>query len=335
MKELILYEDLPLDATSPLDLDCDGDSLLGLSEIPLAAEFNGENLYGIMPKSKWGWPWDKNYNSNYVVKISFMGKTLYWHKWAVVPLMKVQQQLFDEGWNKKYYWEDLQTWNKRMIAGTNTPSNHSWPTAIDINPRYNPMRYDNKLVTDIPYRIVEIFKRYGFKWGGEYRTVKDAMHFEYLGEPVKDYVGRRVLSLKDPYMNGEDVKEAQTLLAYYGYDISADGVFGPYTDACTKSFQGSKILLADGIIGANTWTELLAKKSDRILKMGMRGKDVEWIQKALNKTINVQIKVDGMFGNDTNTAIKLFQKKNYLSVDGVIGAKTWQVIRNRISQTYR
>jgi peptidoglycan hydrolase-like protein with peptidoglycan-binding domain len=42
-----------------------------------------------------------------------------------------------------------------------------------------------------------------------------------------------------------------------------------------------------------------------------------------------------MFGNDTNTAIKLFQKKNYLSVDGVIGAKTWQTIRNRISQTYR
>lgn len=335
MKDLILYEDLLLDMVSPEDLTWSGDSVQGLSEKPLAAEFDGENLYGAMPKDKWGWPWDKNYNSTYVVKISFMGKLLYWHKWAVVPLMKVQQQLVDEGWDKKYRWEDLQTWNKRMIAGTSTPSNHSWPTAIDINPKYNPMRYDNKLITDIPYRVVEIFKRYGFKWGGEYRTVKDAMHFEYLGEPVKDYVGRRVLSLKDPYMRGDDVKEAQTLLAYYGYDIKADGVFGAFTDACVRSFQASKMRIANGIIEASTWQELLAKKVDRTLKVGMLGKDVEWIQKVLNKTINAQIKTNGIFGNDTGVAVKSFQRKNYLSVDGVIGAKTWSIIRNRISQTYR
>lgn len=334
MTDIILYEELPLGFTGPIDVSCSGDSLLGLSEIPLAAEFDGENLYGLISKNKWGWPWDKGYDSTYVIRVLFMGKPLYWHKWAVIPLMNVEKQLIAEGFNKKYHWEDLQTWNKRMIAGTNTPSNHSWPVAIDINPKYNTMRYDNKLVTDIPYRVVEIFKRYGFKWGGEYKTVKDAMHFEYLGEPVKEEL-RRVLLLKTPNMTGNDVKELQTLLAYYGYDVVSTGTFDTYIDACVKSFQASKMLPADGIVGYETWKELLSKKPDRTLRMGMKGKDVEWIQKALNKVSNSQIKIDGLFGNDTNVAVKSFQKKNYLSVDGVIGPKTWSLIRNRISQTYR
>ncbi len=303
------------------------DSVLGLESIPLESEFDGEQIYGKMPSDKWGWPWSSGYNETYVTKVSFMGKSLYWHKWAVVPLMKVQAQLIDEGWDKKYYWTDLQTWNKRMIAGTNIPSNHAWPTAIDINPAKNPMRYDNKLVTDIPYRIVEIFKRYGFRWGGEYRTVKDAMHFEYLGEPVKEYVGRRVLSLKTPYMRGDDVKEAQTLMKYYNYDLEIDGVFGPQTDACVRSFQASKMLASDGIVGSQTWTTLIAKASDRTLKMGMSGKDVLWIQKAINKIIKAQIATDGVFGNDTQVAVKSFQKATKLNIDGIVGPNTWAMLR--------
>ena len=329
MSDTIFYEDLPLEVEVPIDLPSDGDSIVGLSSVPLESEFDGEQLYGAMPSSKWGWPWSSGYDATYVIKVSFMGKTLYWHKWAAVPLMKVQEQLIAEGWDRRYHWEDLQTWNKRMIAGTNIPSNHAWPTAIDINPKQNPMRYDNILVTDIPYRIVEIFKRYGFRWGGEYKSVKDAMHFEYLGEPVKEYSGKRVLSLKSPMMTGSDVKEAQSLLFYYGYDLDIDGVFGEHSDACTRSFQASKMLTNDGIVGTVTWTELMAKRKDRVLRMGTSGKDVEWVQKVVNKTINAQIDVDGVFGNDTLVAVKSFQKENALVEDGIVGAKTWWTLRNK------
>jgi peptidoglycan hydrolase-like protein with peptidoglycan-binding domain len=311
----------------------DRDSILGLVQMPHKSTFDGEGLYGAMPASLWGWPWANNYNATYVVKVNFMGKSLYWHKWAVVPLMKVQDQLRAEGWDKKYHWEDLQTWNKRMIAGTKIPSNHAWPTAIDINPRQNPMRYDNKLVTDIPYRVVEIFKRYGFKWGGEYRTVKDAMHFEYLGPPVKEYDTSRSLELTDPYMKGDDVKELQTLLQYYGYALTnddIDGVFGPHTDAWVRSYQASKMLESDGIVGSITWTSLRSKLEDRVLRRGSEGKDVYWVQRVLDKVGIVEWTdeaFDGRFGQATKEAVEDFQEKYELKVDGVVGPNTWKKLR--------
>jgi hypothetical protein len=297
------------------------DSVLGLDLLSLT--FNGENIYGSMPTSKWGNPWSAGYNDNYVVIVVFMGESLWWHKWAITPLMDVQAQLIAEGFDKTYHWNDLQTWNKRMIAGTNIPSNHAWPTAIDINPQQNP--YGKKLITDIPYRVVEIFMRYGFKWGGHFHSVKDAMHFEYLGEPVKE--GQRILSLTKPYMTGNDVLEAQTLLAYYGYAISLDGVFGPKTEALLRSFQASKMLLVDGVCGSSTWTVLKAKKEDRILREGMTGEDVKWVQKVLNKIHTANLATDGKFGSKTLVAIKLFQQKNSLDKDGIVGKKTWKMLR--------
>lgn len=329
MENLLVYE-LQDEAEDTYSESIDRDSVQGVYSDLDDSLFDGEQVYGAMPYDKWGNPWASNYNSTYVVKVNFMGKSLYWHKWAVVPLMNVQKQLIDEGWDKKYHWEDLQTWCKRVIAGTSVASNHSWPTAIDINPRQNPIRYDNKLITDIPYRIVEIFKRYGFRWGGEYRTIKDAMHFEYLGEPVKDYVGKRVLRLKDDYMRGDDVKELQELLKYYGYNVTVDGVFGPKTNAFVYSFQASKMLAVDGIVGSNTWASLLSKQNDRILKLGMEGNDVLWIKKVLTK-IKVTNwdydKLGGEFDKPTENAVKRFQKATGLEEDGIVGPNTWKMLR--------
>jgi peptidoglycan hydrolase-like protein with peptidoglycan-binding domain len=89
------------------------------------------------------------------------------------------------------------------------------------------------------------------------------------------------------------------------------------------------MLTSDGIIGNVTWEELLKKRPDKILRMGASGKDVEWIQKVINKTIAAQLKVDGVFGNDTQVAVKSFQKKNALIEDGIIGPKTWWMLRNK------
>jgi hypothetical protein len=301
----------------------DRDSILGLELVTL--NFNDEGIYGSMPSSKWGNPWDAGYDSKYVVTVSFMGKNLSWHKWAVKPLMDVQAQLVSEGFDKSYHWEDLQTWNKRMIAGTNIPSNHAWPTAIDINPKNNPYTH-GALITDIPHRVVEIFMRYDFRWGGNYNSVKDAMHFEYLGEPVKEV--ERDLYLTKPYMTGNDVLEAQTLLAYYGYAITLDGVFGPKTDAFLRSFQASKMLSVDGVCGLLTKTTLQAKKDDRIIKFGMSGKDVVWVQRIINRVQNAKLVEDGHFGNKMLVAIKSFQKANNLNVDGIVGPKTWKILRH-------
>jgi hypothetical protein len=53
-------------------------------------------------------------------------------------------------------------------------SHHSWGVAIDINVASNP--YGTR--PDQDPRLVEIFRRHGFLWGGEW-LLPDGMHFEF------------------------------------------------------------------------------------------------------------------------------------------------------------
>ena len=54
------------------------------------------------------------------------------------------------------------------------------------------------------------------------------------------------------------VRELQVLLSFRGYFTGEiDGVFGAKTRAAVKAFQTAKGLVADGIVGSNTWTALL------------------------------------------------------------------------------
>ena len=57
-----------------------------------------------------------------------------------------------------------------------------------------------------------------------------------------------------------------------------------------------------------------------ILKKGSKGEAVKTLQEFLKITI------DGDFGNNTEAAVKEFQSKNGLVVDGIVGQKTWAVM---------
>lgn len=90
--------------------------------------------------------------------------------------------------------------NYRTVAGSKKLSNHSLGKAVDINPLYNPYvkrrkdgtykvspekgrQYADRTKTfkykidrnDLAYRL---FKQHGFRWGGDYRSLKDYQHFE-------------------------------------------------------------------------------------------------------------------------------------------------------------
>lgn len=57
----------------------------------------------------------------------------------------------------------------------NPLSLHSWGIAIDLNPNKYPFNSDKN-----PHsRIIEIFEEGGFFWGGNFKTVKDPMHFQF------------------------------------------------------------------------------------------------------------------------------------------------------------
>lgn len=92
------------------------------------------------------------------------------------------------------------SFNFRFISHTNVVSKHGLGLAIDINTLYNPYhKYlkDGKEIVEpitakpylnrnanFPYKIVKgdlcyrLFKKYGFKWGGEWKSSKDYQHFE-------------------------------------------------------------------------------------------------------------------------------------------------------------
>lgn len=56
---------------------------------------------------------------------------------------------------------------------------------------------------------------------------------------------------------GPGVTQIQELLRYRGYDVAADGRFGPATDAAVRDFQSTFMRTrADGIVGPMTWEAL-------------------------------------------------------------------------------
>jgi peptidoglycan hydrolase-like protein with peptidoglycan-binding domain len=60
-----------------------------------------------------------------------------------------------------------------------------------------------------------------------------------------------------------------------------------------------------------------------IIAPGASGEAVRTLQRALRRTPNLGLKVDGAFGNATEKAVKEFQQAVGLEVDGIVGPQTW------------
>ncbi len=56
--------------------------------------------------------------------------------------------------------------------------------------------------------------------------------------------------------SGAPIRELQRNLAAAGYDVTADGSYGPATAQAVKSFQASHHLAADGVVGPETYQAL-------------------------------------------------------------------------------
>lgn len=65
-------------------------------------------------------------------------------------------------------------YNPRNIRGTNTPSQHSFGRAIDINWTDNPRGAQGKIPADLAR---DLAKKHGLTWGGDWKN-PDPMHFE-------------------------------------------------------------------------------------------------------------------------------------------------------------
>ena len=82
------------------------------------------------------------------------------------------------------------TFNWRKVAGTESLSNHSFATAIDLNVKkaaywrwVPPTQLETFSRKNWPTEIIEAFERHGFIWGGKWWHF-DTMHFEYRPEII-------------------------------------------------------------------------------------------------------------------------------------------------------
>lgn len=149
---------------------------------------------------------------------------------------------------------------------------------------------------------------------------------------------------------GYAVESAQVLLERRGYSCGGTGVdgdFGTDTEAAVKQFQLDQNLSADGIIGSDTWTALC--RSDYTKKESTTDSGKEWCDVKIemiskgskgNAVRSAQALleeygyscgsagIDGDFGTGTEEAVKKFQQKNGLNVDGIVGPDTWERLIN-------
>ena len=121
-----------------------------------------------------------------------------------------------------------------------------------------------------------------------------------------------------------DVYAVQYLLEEHGYALRYhDGIFGSETESHVEQFQADQGLAVDGIVGPNTWGELI---------VGVYGPDSDpyWATYAVQHNLRYDhghdIAVDGYYGPETESAIESFQSASGVTVDGMVGSETWRAL---------
>ena len=85
-----------------------------------------------------------------------------------------------------------------------------------------------------------------------------------------------------------------------------------------RDYEG-KALIADGINGKRT------KSACPTIKKGAKGNVTSLIQERLN-SVGFNLTTDGIFGENTKNAVKVFQKNRGLVQDGIVGPNTWDYL---------
>lgn len=130
---------------------------------------------------------------------------------------------------------------------------------------------------------------------------------------------------------GEAVRDIQHRLTELGHRVDPaelEGEFGRSTEEAVRAFQRARRLPADGIVGADTWNQLVEagyRLGDRTLYLrspAFRGDDVRALQRMLNALGFDAGKEDGILGRRTADAVMEFQRNLGDQVDGIVGLDT-------------
>jgi peptidoglycan hydrolase-like protein with peptidoglycan-binding domain len=132
--------------------------------------------------------------------------------------------------------------------------------------------------------------------------------------------------------SGPDVRRVQRILVMiklFGWE-EIDGIFGPKTKGAVKSFQESKNLVEDGIVGPATWGAMPKDPNTRLVSNGDTGPVVKALQQGLHTIASGGSgldpgPIDGIFGPKTEAAVRAYQTDQGVESDGIVGDRTWWV----------
>ena len=153
---------------------------------------------------------------------------------------------------------------------------------------------------------------------------------------------------------GSSVSELQAALKLLGfYSEAVDGIFSQSTARAVSKFQETAGIAPDGIVGQDTWNRLFPVASGAIenpianapttaensetnpqapptnfpvLRRRMRGPAVRELQERLRAKGFLRVRADGVFGPETQAAVKAAQRQYQLPADGVVGRATWEAL---------
>ena len=113
------------------------------------------------------------------------------------------------------------------------------------------------------------------------------------------------------------VLPVQYLLRARGFDIEADGLYGPVTGEAVRQFDGAnRAVYVSTTVGNLTWPALIVQ-----IGRGDSGDAVRAVQSLLPG-----LAVDGSFGAGTEAAVRTFQETFGLVADGIVGPATWHLL---------
>ena len=160
---------------------------------------------------------------------------------------------------------------------------------------------------------------------------------------------------------GVGVRELQYFLSFIGtfndfiQPVPIDGIFGSRTRQSVEDFQRAYNLPVTGIVDTTVWNTLFRIYRTYLnslppgyfgtavqpypgipLRVGSEGEDVVTLQTYLNRVSDAypsipKVTPDGIFGQNTAQAVRVFQGLFGLPVSGFVGAATW----NTLANTYR
>ena len=135
-------------------------------------------------------------------------------------------------------------------------------------------------------------------------------------------------------------------------NVTVDGIFGSSTAAAVRRFQTYFGLTSDGVVGRTTWNKLYEVYNDianrllspslrpgeypGVLRNGSTGTAVRELQFYLYLMSAYQssipsVSIDGRFGAATEAAVRAYQRFAGLTVDGIVGRKTWDSLYGKAS----